>query len=85
MYMWVVGVCVGWLPQNSAKNHAFTNKSFSFVQDALQKQMRLFLDEVDQQVLLPTVRSYLKLYTTLPIRYARQNLGLSASFVAALA
>ncbi|ELT93773.1 hypothetical protein CAPTEDRAFT_152273 [Capitella teleta] len=30
-------------------------------------QLKVFLDEVYQQQLLPTIRSYLKLYTTLPI------------------
>jgi rRNA maturation protein Nop10 len=37
--------------------------------EAQQKQLKMFMSEVDQQVLLPTVRSYLKLYTTMPIRY----------------
>ena len=40
------------------------------IQEPQAKQLKLFLSEVDQQVLLPTVRSYLKLYTTMPIRYA---------------
>lgn len=39
------------------------------VQEAQQKQLKFFMSEVDQQVLLPTVRSYLKLYTTMPIRF----------------
>ncbi|KAL5019120.1 hypothetical protein ScPMuIL_004842 [Solemya velum] len=30
-------------------------------------QLRVFLDEVNQQLLLPTIRSYLKLYTTLDL------------------
>ncbi|XP_050393965.1 eukaryotic translation initiation factor 3 subunit L isoform X2 [Patella vulgata] len=30
-------------------------------------QLRVFLDEVGQQILVPTIRSYLKLYTTLPV------------------
>ncbi|KAL8567654.1 Eukaryotic translation initiation factor 3 subunit L [Nucella lapillus] len=30
-------------------------------------QLRVFLDEVHQQIQIPTIRSYLKLYTTLPI------------------
>ena len=30
-------------------------------------QHKVFIDEVQQQVLLPTIRSYLKLYTTLPL------------------
>jgi translation initiation factor 3 subunit L len=40
--------------------------------DALHKephklQMKVFMDEVKQQMLLPTVRSYLKLYTSMPL------------------
>jgi len=34
-------------------------------QEPLQLQTRLFLNEVKQQALLPTIRSYLKLYTTI--------------------
>ncbi|KAJ8319066.1 hypothetical protein KUTeg_004157, partial [Tegillarca granosa] len=30
-------------------------------------QLKVFLDEVAQQIVLPTIRSYLKLYTTLPL------------------
>lgn len=32
-----------------------------------QLQLKVFMDEVQQQVVLPTVRSYLKLYTTMPL------------------
>jgi len=31
------------------------------------QQLKVFMDEVEQQIWLPTIRSYLKLYTTLPI------------------
>ncbi|XP_022253982.1 eukaryotic translation initiation factor 3 subunit L-like [Limulus polyphemus] len=30
-------------------------------------QLKVFMDEVQQQLMLPTIRSYLKLYTTMPI------------------
>lgn len=30
-------------------------------------QLKVFMDEVKQQIMLPTIRSYLKLYTTMPI------------------
>ncbi|KAF8791922.1 Eukaryotic translation initiation factor 3 like protein [Argiope bruennichi] len=30
-------------------------------------QLKVFMDEVRQQIMLPTIRSYLKLYTTMPI------------------
>merc|ERR1711962_523941 len=30
-------------------------------------QLKVFMDEVQQQLMLPTIRSYLKLYTTMPL------------------
>ena len=39
----------------------------NYNQEAYRVQMKLFLNEVHQQAFLPTVRSYLKLYTTMPI------------------
>ena len=36
-------------------------------QDAYRLQLKLFLHEVSQQVLLPTIRSYLKLYTIMAV------------------
>ena len=36
-------------------------------QEAYRLQLRLFLQEVQQQKLLPTIRSFLKLYTTIGI------------------
>ena len=38
-----------------------------FVKEALEHQAQIFMDEVKQQLELPTIRSYLKLYTTLPL------------------
>merc|ERR1712232_1144525 len=38
------------------------------VQEARALQQKLFLTEVKQQLFLPTMRSYLKLYTTLSIK-----------------
>lgn len=38
-----------------------------FVKDPLDHQTQVFMDEVSQQQNLPTIRSYLKLYTTLPL------------------
>ncbi|XP_012271766.1 eukaryotic translation initiation factor 3 subunit L [Orussus abietinus] len=37
------------------------------VREAIQHQTQVFMDEVVQQKMLPTIRSYLKLYTTLPL------------------
>ena len=44
----------------------------NFDGDALHKeplrlQLKVFMDEVQQQLMLPTIRSYLKLYTTMPL------------------
>uniref|UniRef100_U5EXC6 Eukaryotic translation initiation factor 3 subunit L n=1 Tax=Corethrella appendiculata TaxID=1370023 RepID=U5EXC6_9DIPT len=38
-----------------------------YVKEALEHQTNVFMDEVRQQQELPTIRSYLKLYTTLPL------------------
>lgn len=38
-----------------------------YVKDPMEHQTQVFMDEVRQQIELPTIRSYLKLYTTLPL------------------
>ncbi|KAI5718766.1 hypothetical protein M8J76_000056 [Diaphorina citri] len=38
-----------------------------YVKEAIKHQTQVFMDEVNQQKMLPTIRSYLKLYTTLPL------------------
>lgn len=38
-----------------------------YLKDAQKHQTQVFMDEVRQQKMLPTIRSYLKLYTTLPL------------------
>lgn len=38
-----------------------------YVKEAIKHQTKVFMDEVCQQKMLPTIRSYLKLYTTLPL------------------
>jgi len=48
----------------------------NYSQEALQLQLKLFMNEVNQQELLPTIRSYLKLYTTIPIAKLAQFLEL---------
>ena len=35
--------------------------------EPLRLQLKVFMDEVQQQLMLPTIRSYLKLYTTMPL------------------
>eukprot|EP00013_Stygamoeba_regulata_P021602 CAMPEP_0177648354 /NCGR_PEP_ID=MMETSP0447-20121125/10783_1 /TAXON_ID=0 /ORGANISM="Stygamoeba regulata, Strain BSH-02190019" /LENGTH=549 /DNA_ID=CAMNT_0019150989 /DNA_START=24 /DNA_END=1673 /DNA_ORIENTATION=+ len=46
---------------------AGTGSVATYSQDAHKLQLKLFITEVKQQMLLPTIRSYLKLYTTIPI------------------
>lgn len=41
--------------------------SGDYSKEAIQHQTAVFMDEVAQQKMLPTIRSYLKLYTTLPL------------------
>ena len=43
-------------------------KAQNYNQDALRLQTKLFLNEVKEQLLIPTIRSYLKLYTTISIQ-----------------
>ncbi|XP_046668168.1 eukaryotic translation initiation factor 3 subunit L [Homalodisca vitripennis] len=38
-----------------------------YVKEAMKYQTHVFMDEVRQQKMIPTIRSYLKLYTTLPL------------------
>lgn len=42
-------------------------KNYEYGKDAIKHQTQVFMDEVVQQKILPTIRSYLKLYTTLPL------------------
>jgi len=42
--------------------------SANLATDALKAQTRIFLAEVKQQILIPTIRSYLKLYTTISLQ-----------------
>ena len=37
------------------------------LQEPLKLQLKVFMEEVQQQLMLPTIRSYLKLYTTMPL------------------
>ncbi|EGI70009.1 Eukaryotic translation initiation factor 3 subunit L, partial [Acromyrmex echinatior] len=43
------------------------NPNEDYVREAIKHQTQVFMDEVIQQKMLPTIRSYLKLYTTLPL------------------
>ena len=44
-------------------------------------QLKVFMDEIKQQIMLPTIRSYLKLYTTMPIKKLAAFLDLEEQFV----
>lgn len=43
------------------------DKPDEYIKDPMEHQTEVFMDEVRQQMELPTIRSYLKLYTTLPL------------------
>merc|ERR1719461_737809 len=45
--------------------------------EPLKLQLKVFMDEVKQQMLLPTIRSYLKLYTSMPLDKLAGYLGKS--------
>jgi len=45
--------------------------------EPLRLQMKVFMDEVKQQMLLPTVRSYLKLYTSMPLEKLADYMGIT--------
>ncbi len=38
-----------------------------YLMEPYHQQLKVFMDEVCQQILIPDIRSFLKLYTTLPI------------------
>lgn len=44
-------------------------------------QLKVFMDEIKQQIMLPTIRSYLKLYTTMPIKKLATFLDLDEVYV----
>jgi len=50
---------------NAASPNYDLDPPLNYNQDALRLQLKLFLSEVRQQALLPTIRSYLKLYSTI--------------------
>lgn len=45
----------------------FDSQVDDYVKEPMEHQVQVFMDEVKQQLELPTIRSYLKLYTTLPL------------------
>lgn len=57
--------CPKFLSPSPPPIDATTTNNYS--RDAVKYQTQVFMDEVKQQKMLPTIRSYLKLYTTLPL------------------
>lgn len=51
----------------------------NFHTEPFKLQLRIFLNEVRQQVLLPTIRSYMKLYTSIPVEKLGNFLDMTAS------
>ena len=45
----------------------YDNPNTGYHKEAFSQQQQVFMEEVLQQRLIPIIRSYLKLYTTLPI------------------
>ena len=45
----------------------FEGVTEQFVMEPYNQQLKVFIDEVQQQLLISDIRSFLKLYTTLPI------------------
>ncbi|CAG0893852.1 unnamed protein product [Cyprideis torosa] len=48
----------------------------NYDKEPLQLQLRIFSEEVSQQLIIPVIRSYLKLYTTMPIAKISSFLGM---------
>ena len=46
---------------------SFESAPANYHKDAFQQQLKVFLDEVQQQMQISIMRSYLKLYTTMPV------------------
>ena len=57
---------------------SFENKTAEVShKEPLRLQLKVFIDEVKQQTLLPTVRSYLKLYTSMPLDKLAKYMSIS--------
>ena len=54
-------------PVPPAYDTAATFDSDALHKEPLKLQLKVFMEEVQQQLMLPTIRSYLKLYTTMPL------------------
>jgi len=52
-------------PSFEAESQGFDSEDIS--KEPLRLQLKVFMEEVRQQLMLPTIRSYLKLYTTMPL------------------
>ncbi|CAB0001474.1 unnamed protein product [Nesidiocoris tenuis] len=59
--------CPKFLSASWPNLNGMTPPDADYVKDATKHQTEVFMDEVKQQITLPIIRSYLKLYTTLPL------------------
>jgi len=59
------------IEENAADSAGMVHK------EPLKLQLKVFLDEVNQQMILPTIRSYLKLYTSMPLDKLADYLDIS--------
>jgi len=59
------------IEENASDNAGLIHK------EPLKLQLKVFLDEVNQQMILPTIRSYLKLYTSMPLDKLADYLDIS--------
>jgi len=70
-----VFACPKFLPPVPPSLDAPHGGSEGMHKEARNLQLRVFMDEVKQQMLLPTVRSYLKLYTSMPMDKLASYMG----------
>lgn len=52
-----------------------------YFQEPLLRQCNAFLEEIESQIMLPILRGYLKLYTTLPTRKLASFMDVSGKFL----
>ncbi|PIK61088.1 putative eukaryotic translation initiation factor 3 subunit L, partial [Apostichopus japonicus] len=45
----------------------YSDPNFDLHKEPFALQVKVFMEEVEQQIMIPTIRSFLKLYTTMPI------------------
>merc|ERR1712183_119721 len=66
-------------PKYVPPQQSYDREAVNSHQEPYQLQRNIFLHEVRQQVLLPTIRSYMKLYTSIPVEKLGNFLDTTAS------